>query len=595
MPPFLAGYDTVNSHYIYDKARKLQEIARPDGNSVTLTYNEISGKLETVNLSTRGDIVLNYHETGAKELESITTPEGNMLNYLYDGGFLISETMSGEVEGSVAFDYDNYFRVSKLVVGTDEIDFTYNGDGQLITAGDISFSYDSNNGFLSESSFYSLINSSTYTSFGELNTFSSELDGNQLFFYDLDFDKAGRIVKRIETLDGETHEFSYEYDSHGRLDKVFKDTEKISDYKYDENGNRLTANDSSLALLAIYDDQDRLLYEPRSDTTYLYSANGDLETKTDSEGTTSYSYDEFGNLISVTLPDSAVIDYIIDGKNRRIAKKIDGVVTYRFIYQDRLNPVAKVDEDGNIIEQYVYATKFSIPDYMIRDGEKYSIISDYLGSPRLVVKVSDGSIMQKISYNEFGVVKDEFTAPGFDKIPFGYAGGIDDKHTGLIRFGARDYGPETGRWTAKEPLGFRATTNFYAYVDNDPINNIDITGLDNGLTYAETYIDFFGNIKTEYFSAYYAKSKLIRNGIDIHEAVHRKQFAPYAKYGTIGYYYALQKYKPRWELEAYSKELEYLNDKLCKAKKNSKDWFEIRAMINEIEDNIFDIKQEMKK
>ena len=37
------------------------------------------------------------------------------------------------------------------------------------------------------------------------------------------------------------------------------------------------------------------------------------------------------------------------------------------------------------------------------------------------------------------------TNPGFQ--PFGFAGGIYDLHTGLVRFGARDYYPEAGRWT----------------------------------------------------------------------------------------------------------------------------------------------------
>ena len=61
--------------------------------------------------------------------------------------------------------------------------------------------------------------------------------------------------------------------------------------------------------------------------------------------------------------------------------------------------------------------------------------------------------------------------------PFGFAGGIYDADTGLVRFGARDYDPEVGRWTSKDPIGFRGAVNFYMYVGNDPVNRVDPTGL----------------------------------------------------------------------------------------------------------------------
>ena len=47
-----------------------------------------------------------------------------------------------------------------------------------------------------------------------------------------------------------------------------------------------------------------------------------------------------------------------------------------------------------------------------------------------------------------------------------------------MRFGARDYDAETGRWTAKDPLRFGAGVNFYSYVAADPIRYFDPTGLD---------------------------------------------------------------------------------------------------------------------
>ena len=67
------------------------------------------------------------------------------------------------------------------------------------------------------------------------------------------------------------------------------------------------------------------------------------------------------------------------------------------------------------------------------------------------------------------------TNPGFQ--PFGFAGGIYGLNTGLIRLGARDYDPQTGRWTAKDPIRFDGgDSNLYGYVANDPANFIDVEG-----------------------------------------------------------------------------------------------------------------------
>jgi len=53
------------------------------------------------------------------------------------------------------------------------------------------------------------------------------------------------------------------------------------------------------------------------------------------------------------------------------------------------------------------------------------------------------------------------TSPKFQ--PFGFAGGLYDPDTGLVRFGARDYDAAAGRWTAKDPSRFAGGLDLCAY------------------------------------------------------------------------------------------------------------------------------------
>ena len=246
----------------------------------------------------------------------------------------------------------------------------------------------------------------------------------------------------------ETHTYEYGYDQAGRLMDVYKDGVLISHYDYDPNGNRLAHVTPSGTFYGTYDDQDRML--SYGDATYEYTANGELLRKTAPEGTTHYTYDVLGNLTSVVLPDGTRIDYVIDGQNRRIGKKVNGVLVQGFLYQDGLKPIAELDGAGKVA-RFVYASRSHVPDYMVKNGVTYRIISDHLGSVRLVVDVATGQVVQRMEYDEFGnVILD--TNPGFQ--PFGFAGGVYDPQTGLVRFGIRDYDPETGRWTLKDLIGF---------------------------------------------------------------------------------------------------------------------------------------------
>ena len=100
-----------------------------------------------------------------------------------------------------------------------------------------------------------------------------------------------------------------------------------------------------------------------------------------------YDYDVLGNLRVVMLPDGTKIEYLVDAADRRIGKKVNGKLVQAFPVAGPLRPNAELDGDGKIVSRFVYGTKINVPEYMEKGGKTYRIITDHLGSPRLVVDV----------------------------------------------------------------------------------------------------------------------------------------------------------------------------------------------------------------
>jgi RHS repeat-associated protein len=158
-----------------------------------------------------------------------------------------------------------------------------------------------------------------------------------------------------------------------------------------------------------------------------------------------------------------------------VGKKRNGALERAWLYRDGLNPVAELDGTGALISRFVCASRPNVPEYMVRGGTTYRILSDHLGSPRVIVDVASGAAVWRADYDAWG--NRTVTLGAEDFVPFGFAGGIHDVDTRLVRFGARDYDAVTGRWTAKDPIGFAGGgANLYAYAQLDPVNATDREG-----------------------------------------------------------------------------------------------------------------------
>jgi RHS repeat-associated protein len=407
-------------------------------------------------------------------LTGVTAPGGIGLSYSYDGILLTGLTWTGPVSGTVAHAYNNDFRVTaENVNGASNVSFAYDADGLLTTAGSLALTRSPQNGLLTGTTLGGVTDSLSYNNLADLTDYSVAAGGTGMYSAGYVRDALGRITQKTETVGSVTTVFNYNYDLAGRLVEVKTNGTTTAAYTYNGNGNRRSFTGPGGIINGTYDDQDRLL--TFGSATYSYTANGELLSKAAGGQTTAYQYDALGNLTSVTLPGGTTIEYLIDGRNRRIGKKVNGVLVQAFLYEGQLRPVAELNGADNVVSRFVYATRRNVPAYLVKADVTYRIVTDHLGSPRLVIDVATGTVAQRMDYDEFGnVIAD--TNPGFQ--PFGFAGGLYDRDTKLIRFGARDYDAATGRWTAKDPIGFWGmSANLYGYLMNDPVNWIDPSGL----------------------------------------------------------------------------------------------------------------------
>jgi len=511
--PAIADPDT---QYAYNLDRQVELETRPRALAtdpdasvqIDYEYDLTTGRLSKMVLPTgQGEITYEYDAAGG--LQTITGPDlagtakPRTLSYTYDGFLPLSTTWgcaggppcpAGMVEGAVSREYDDSFRVVKQRVnGAHEVVYGYDNDDLVtsVTGGAALFEItrDPQKGGLVTATKLTnggptpkITDVRTYDAFGDIATYQARYnDTTLLYAIAYTRDGLGRITEKSETIakangsGTDSYDWAYTYDTIGRLDTVTKNGLQVADYDYDANGNRIAG--PGLTTAPEYDDQDRLM--TYGTATYGHDPNGELASKTIGGVTTTYGYGALGELRQVALPNVGV-EYIVDGAGRRVGRNVSSMsppsVSRRgLLYDGALQPVAATDDVGAVVTRYVQATLLITPDVLSEGGAVYRVISDHLGSVRLVVDLETGDIAQRLDYDEFGVVETD-SAPGLQ--PFGFAGGIYDPVTGLVRFGARDFDPSTGRWTTMDSVRFKGgSTNLFEYVSSDPINFVDPSGL----------------------------------------------------------------------------------------------------------------------
>jgi RHS repeat-associated protein len=413
---------------------------------------------------------------GTRPISIVQTPAGGglaqSLAFDFDGPLATRTTWSGAAQGQYTYRYDNnFFLVGVRLNSEPEMAITRNADGLIAGQGPFTIIRSGPGGLPTQISNGTQTITLSYDRLGRVSSRTESIGAQQLHQVQLTYNNVGRIVGKIETLLGSTPTtYSYTYDAGGQLSQVTRDGTVVEQYAYDLNGNRISRQlETGPVESASYDAQDRLI--ERGGIAYQFDADGYLTQR----GDTTFQYSAKGELLEVTLGGGDQITYSYDGLGRRVATT-DATGTYQFLYGNPDQPfqVTAMRDPSGTLSAYYYDEADIL--FAIQQGATwYYVSADQVGTPR-VVSDALGVAVKIVSYDSFGN-KLADSNPSF-YLPIGFAGGLDDGATGLVRFGLRDYDPAAGRWVARDPVLFEgAQANLYVYVGNNPINLRDPMGL----------------------------------------------------------------------------------------------------------------------
>lgn len=219
-----------------------------------------------------------------------------------------------------------------------------------------------------------------------------------------------------------------------------------------------------------YNPSNQLTSKPG--VSYAYDNNGNTLTKVDSTGTTSYNWDFENRLTSAVLPGSGgTVSFKYDPFGRRTQKRSSAGTT-NYVY-DGANVLDEVDNSGSVLARYVQGAGVDEPLAETRGSTTSYYEADGLGSVTSLSN-SSGALANTYTYDSFGNLT---ASTGTVTNPYRYTGRDFDVETGLYYYRARYYDPLSGRFISEDPIGFFGARNFYGYVGNDPVQDVDSSGL----------------------------------------------------------------------------------------------------------------------
>ena len=296
---------------------------------------------------------------------------------------------------------------------------------------------------------------------------------------DYTYDKTGNRLTR--TADGQAGTYAYQPGT-SRLQSVDEIFPAQHQYGYDAAGRVVSADNLILAYNAAGRLSSVVQTFPLGQTPfglYTYNALGERVKKTAGAATTVYHYDRDGRLITESDPSGRFgRTYVYLGDERLAAYEPVGlsqaIEALRVLSGEETAGAKDLDGDGRLGVADALAGLQMVAGVRPLPGDlAYYFVNDHLGTPVKVVNQA-GIVVWGGTSLPFGTV--EGGSRVFDN-RFRFAGQYYDNETGLHYNLNRYYDPSIGRYITPDPIGLLGGINFYAYVNNNPINFSDPEGL----------------------------------------------------------------------------------------------------------------------
>ncbi|TAM67838.1 MAG: hypothetical protein EPN48_12550 [Microbacteriaceae bacterium] len=482
----------VTTTYGYDKDDRLTSTTFSDGtHSVVNTFDD-AGKLKT-SVDANGTITNGYDQL-ERLISTVNTAGGGTITYGYDKASNLATTTDGFGTTTNSYDTANTLLTSK---------YPHNGSFQYLyyTTDDQGRRTDTYLQSDPTKVFWLGHTHYDYDTSGRVTRVSAETQANadpanKATVFDTSYcynaGSAAPTCSTTTTSDRSQLQWSkdnltgglttsYAYDGSGRIKTVTQTGTGANtwNYTYDARGNRLTAvvtgaNPSSQTLT--YNAANQI-----TSTGYSYDGAGNL---TAAPGAT-YSYNGAQQMTqAVTGTVTSTYTYAGASQNQVLSEAYSGR-TYQITY-------GRTDTNGQPV----------IEGYNVNGNQAYLFSDPKTGQPTMLstsadqdcIYVMDGignpvGLLTDFATNAFTFAYDPYgaanltaggTGNGAAQNPYLFKAGIQDRATGLVKFGQRWYNPTTGTWTQQDTLDAPldpANANRYAFAGGDPINGSDPTGM----------------------------------------------------------------------------------------------------------------------